>query len=76
MRAGKPKEAIDMYCHQQDWAAALNVANTSDPASVPSICALQVGALHACCPSYSYFLLVSCTVALALSIACPLIVPA
>lgn len=43
VRAGKPKEAIDMYCHQQDWAAALRVANTCDPASVPSICALQVG---------------------------------
>ena len=46
MRAGKPKEAIDMYCHQQDWAAALSVADTCDPASVPSICALQVGVLY------------------------------
>lgn len=43
VRGGKPKEAIDMWCHQQDWAAALNVANTSDPASVPAICAMQVG---------------------------------
>ena len=42
VRAGKPKEAIDMYCHQQDWAAALNVANTCDSSSVPAICALQV----------------------------------
>lgn len=46
VRAGKPKEAIDMYCHQQDWAAALSVANTCDPASVPSICALQVIVLY------------------------------
>ena len=46
VRAGKPKEAIDMYCHQQDWAAALSVANTCDPASVPGICALQVGVLY------------------------------
>lgn len=46
VRADKPKEAIDMYCHQQDWAAALSVANTNDPASVPGICALQVGAVN------------------------------
>ena len=46
MRAEKPKEAIDMYCHQQDWAAALSVANTCDPASVPGICALQVVVLY------------------------------
>lgn len=45
VRASKPKEAIDMYCHQQDWAAALNVANTYDSASVPAICVLQVGAV-------------------------------
>jgi len=42
VRAGKPKEAIDMYCHQQDWPAALGVADRCDPASVPTICALQV----------------------------------
>lgn len=42
MRAGKPKEAIDMYCHQQDWLAALGVADRCDLASIPTICALQV----------------------------------
>ncbi len=42
VRAGKPKEAIDMYCHQQDWPAALGVADRCDPASIPTICALQV----------------------------------
>ena len=35
-----------MYCHQQDWAAALSVANTCDPASVPGICTLQVVVLY------------------------------
>ena len=42
VRAGKPKEAIEMYCHQQDWPAAMRVAETCHPASVPDICALQV----------------------------------
>jgi len=42
VRAGKPKEAIDMYCHQQDWPAALGVADRCDPASIPTICTLQV----------------------------------
>lgn len=42
VRAAKPKEAIDMYCHQQDWPAALRVADRCDPASIPTICALQV----------------------------------
>ena len=43
--AEKPKEAIDMWCHQQDWAAALAVANAADPASLPGIFTLQVKAL-------------------------------
>ncbi|KAF4675176.1 hypothetical protein FOL47_008183 [Perkinsus chesapeaki] len=38
MRAGKPKEAIDMYTHQKDWAAALRVAeNSGDRDSMRSI---------------------------------------
>ena len=43
MKAGKPREAIDMWCHQQDWAAALSVAERCDPQSVPDIQAAQVG---------------------------------
>ena len=43
VKAGKPREAIDMWCHQQDWAAALSVAERCDPQSVPDILAAQVG---------------------------------
>ena len=42
LQAEKPKEAIDMYCHQQDWAAALRVAEGGDPSSISRICLLQV----------------------------------
>ena len=41
VKAGKPREAIDMWCHQQDWAAALSVAERCDPQSVPDILAAQ-----------------------------------
>lgn len=37
VQAGKPREAIDMYIHQQDWAAARRVAEQSDPDSVPEV---------------------------------------
>jgi len=35
--AHKPREAIDMYLHQQAWADALAVANKYDPAAAPDI---------------------------------------
>ncbi|KAJ3125766.1 hypothetical protein HK098_008226 [Nowakowskiella sp. JEL0407] len=34
---GKPKEAILMYIHNEDWEAALKVAETYDPTSVPDV---------------------------------------
>ena len=37
IKVGKPREAIDMYVHQQDWAAALRVADLCDPAAMPDI---------------------------------------
>lgn len=37
IRANKPKEAIDMYVHQRDWANALRVAESFDAATVPEV---------------------------------------
>lgn len=37
VKAGKPKEAIDMYLHQQDWDSALRIAEGYDPAAVPDV---------------------------------------
>lgn len=37
IRAEKPREAIDMYIHQQDWNGAVGVANDFDPSSLPDI---------------------------------------
>ena len=45
VQADKPKEAIDMYVHQQDWANATRVAETSEPASMPEVLAAQGRAL-------------------------------
>jgi len=42
LKADKPKEAIDMYVHQQDWAAALHIAEGFDPASIGDITMAQV----------------------------------
>lgn len=39
--AAKPKEAIDMYVHQQDWHNALRVAETYDPVTVPEVLIAQ-----------------------------------
>lgn len=35
--ANKPREAIEMYTHQQQWSAALRVAQAHDAASVTAI---------------------------------------
>lgn len=37
IKANKPKEAIDMYVHQQDWNNAIRVAENYDPASVSDV---------------------------------------
>lgn len=37
VKAGKPKEAIDMWVHQQDWTSALRVAESFDPVSVQDV---------------------------------------
>lgn len=37
VEANKPKEAIDMYLHNQDWNSAMRVAEAHDPASVPDV---------------------------------------
>lgn len=39
--ANKPREAIDMYLHQQDWANSLRVAEQYDPAAAPDVYAAQ-----------------------------------
>lgn len=41
IKAGKPREALDMYVHQQDWANAMRVAESADPASVSDIFVAQ-----------------------------------
>eukprot|EP00957_Ditylum_brightwellii_P039610 2995869-Ditylum_brightwellii.AAC.1 len=35
LKAKKPKEAIDMYIHQQSWDDAIRIANQYDPTSTP-----------------------------------------
>jgi intraflagellar transport protein 172 len=45
VNASKPREAIDMYVHQQDWPNAMRVAETYDPAAVPDV---YVGEAKAC----------------------------
>ncbi|KAJ7524124.1 hypothetical protein O6H91_18G079000 [Diphasiastrum complanatum] len=37
IKGGKPREAIDMYIHQQDWQAAVKVADLCEPAAVTDI---------------------------------------
>ncbi|KAJ8275180.1 hypothetical protein COCON_G00098050 [Conger conger] len=37
IKAGKPKEAVLMYFHNQDWSSAQRVAETHDPDSVPDV---------------------------------------
>lgn len=41
IRANKPKEAIDMYVHQQDWANAIRVAEAYDPVAIPDVFTAQ-----------------------------------
>jgi intraflagellar transport protein 172 len=37
LAADKPKEAIDMYVHQQDWVTAMRVAEAYDPSAVSEV---------------------------------------
>ena len=37
IQARKPREAVDMYIHQQAWSDALAVANTYDPTAASDI---------------------------------------
>uniref|UniRef100_A0A3P8XGI6 IF140/IFT172/WDR19 TPR domain-containing protein n=1 Tax=Esox lucius TaxID=8010 RepID=A0A3P8XGI6_ESOLU len=37
IKAGKPKEAVLMYVHNQEWAGALRVAEANDPDSVSDV---------------------------------------
>ena len=37
IKASKPKEAIDMYVHQQDWTSAVRVAENFEPSAVPDV---------------------------------------
>jgi intraflagellar transport protein 172 len=37
IKANKPKEAIEMYVHQQDWVSAIRVAENYEPAAVPDV---------------------------------------
>ncbi len=39
--AGKPKEAVDMYMHNQDWESAIRVAEQFDPTSISEILIAQ-----------------------------------
>ncbi|KAJ8919865.1 hypothetical protein NQ315_006394 [Exocentrus adspersus] len=41
VQAGKPKEAVLMYVHAQNWIGALRVAETHEPAAVPEVLQAQ-----------------------------------
>ena len=41
MKAGKPREAMDMYIHQQDLAQACRVAEQYDPSAMPDVFVAQ-----------------------------------
>eukprot|EP00742_Colponemidia_sp_Colp-10_P004835 GILJ01005162.1.p1 GENE.GILJ01005162.1~~GILJ01005162.1.p1 ORF type:complete len:1182 (-),score=172.76 GILJ01005162.1:116-3661(-) len=44
IKANKPKEAIDMYIHQQDWLSAMRVAENHEPASISEVWLAQARA--------------------------------
>ena len=41
IQAGKPREAIDMFIHQQDWNSATRVAESYEPAALPDVLVAQ-----------------------------------
>ena len=44
IQAGKPREAIDMFIHQQDWASATRVAESYEPSALPDVLVAQARA--------------------------------
>ncbi|KAJ9515621.1 hypothetical protein QJQ45_021684, partial [Haematococcus lacustris] len=44
LAASKPREAIDMYTHNQDWDSAMRIAEQYDPASISDIMVAQAKA--------------------------------
>lgn len=44
VKANKPKEAIDMYVHQQDWENAIRVAESYEPGAIPDVYIAQAKA--------------------------------
>ena len=51
INANKPREAIDMYVHQQDWSNAHRVASSFDPAAVPDV---YIAEARACADRHEY----------------------
>ncbi|KAJ8965104.1 hypothetical protein NQ317_005365, partial [Molorchus minor] len=43
IQAGKPKEAVLMYVHAQNWINALRIAETHEPLAVPEVLQAQAG---------------------------------
>jgi intraflagellar transport protein 172 len=41
VKAGKPKEAIDMWLHQEDWGEAMRVAESYEASSIPDVFVAQ-----------------------------------
>jgi hypothetical protein len=39
---GKPREAVDMYMHAQDWEAALRIAEAHEPEAAGDVLTAQV----------------------------------
>jgi len=44
LKAHKPREAVDMYVHAQDWVNAARVADTYDPTAIPDVLVAQARA--------------------------------
>lgn len=38
IKAGKPRESIDMYIHQHDFTSAMRVAENHDHSAIPTVC--------------------------------------
>ena len=42
IQASKPREAVDMYIHNQDWDSAMRIAEQYDPQAVSEVLVAQV----------------------------------
>lgn len=47
IKAGKPKEAVDMYIHQHDFDSAMRIAESHDPTAIATVATAQGRALFA-----------------------------